>query len=81
MYSPPMSEFDMLATEAKKGESETIENINGPSIMIVTKGSGKMKAGDDEFKLSEGYIFFVGAGVETEYVAEDDLQIFRAFAE
>jgi mannose-6-phosphate isomerase len=81
LYAPPMSEFDMLATELKGGESEVVEKINGPSIMIVTKGKGKMKAGGDQYDLSEGYIFFIGAGMETEYEADEDLQLFRAYAE
>jgi mannose-6-phosphate isomerase len=81
VYSPPMGEFDMLATELGEGESEVVETIGGPSVMIVTKGRGVMKADGEEFKLSEGFVFFVGAGVETEYVAEEGLQLFRAFAE
>ena len=81
VYSPPMAEFDMLATEVGAGETEVIEKIEGPSIMIMTKGKGKLKAGGDSYELSEGYIFFVGAGVETEYIADQDLQLFRAFAE
>jgi mannose-6-phosphate isomerase len=81
VYAPPMSEFDMLATELKSGESEGICPIDGPSIMIVTKGKGKLKAGSDEYELSEGYIFFVGAGVETVYEAQEDMQLFRAYAE
>lgn len=81
IYNPPMGEFDMLATALKKGDKEVIEKIEGPSIMIVTKGKGKLKAGGDEYELSEGFIFFIGAGLETEYAAEEDLQLFRAYAE
>jgi len=81
VYSPPMSEFDMLSTKVEKGEKESVEKINGPSIMIVTEGRGKLRAGGDEYALSEGFIFFIGAGVDTEYEAEEELQLFRAFAE
>jgi len=81
LYAPPMSEFNMLATEMEKGESEIIRKIAGPSILIVIKGKGKMKAGGDDYELSEGYIFFVGHDVETEFEATDGLQMFRAYAE
>jgi mannose-6-phosphate isomerase len=81
MYAPPMSEFNMLKTELGSGESETISKIDGPSIVLVMKGSGTLKAEGKEFKLSEGYVFFVGHGVELEFQASDGLQIFTAFVE
>jgi mannose-6-phosphate isomerase len=81
IYAPPLSEFDMLATEVGAGEKEGIGALKGPSIMIVTKGKGTMRAEGKEFKLSEGYIFFVGQGVELEFEAQEALQIFTAFAE
>jgi mannose-6-phosphate isomerase len=80
-YAPPLSEFNMLATELKEGESDTVAALNGPSIMIVTKGQGTLKADSKEHKLSEGYIFFVGQGVEMEFKAEKGLQVFTAYAE
>lgn len=81
LYKPPLSEFSMLATEIGDGESETISALGGPSIMIVTKGEGTLKADGKEHKLSEGYIFFVGQGVEMEFKASKALQAFAAFVE
>lgn len=81
LYAPPLSEFNMLATELAKGESETIEALAGPAIMVVTKGEGSMVADGQEHKLSEGYVFFVGQGVETQYKSSGDLQMFTAFVE
>jgi len=80
-YAPPMSEFDMLATELGKGEKEKIDKINGPSVMIVASGSGKMKAGGKDYEIKEGYVFFIGYGIETEFDAVDGLQMFRAYVE
>jgi mannose-6-phosphate isomerase len=37
---PPMSEFDMLVTELKAGQRETIKALQGPSILVVTSGAG-----------------------------------------
>lgn len=81
VYAPPMSEFNMLATELEEGESDVVDAVTGPSILIVTKGKGKMRAGEDEYELSEGYIFFVGCDTKTEFEATEGLQIFRAYAE
>lgn len=38
LYAPPMSEFNMLATEMGDGETESPDALGGPSLMIVTKG-------------------------------------------
>jgi mannose-6-phosphate isomerase len=81
MYAPPMSEFNMLKTELGGGESETISRIDGPSIVLVSKGSGTLKAEGREHKLSEGYVFFIGHGVELQFDSSDGLQIFTAFVE
>jgi len=81
IYAPPLSEFSVLATELRDDESETVEPIDGPSIFIVTKGEGTLKAEGKEYKLSEGYIFFVGHGVETEFQATKGLQVFTAYVE
>ncbi|CAI6252766.1 unnamed protein product [Periconia digitata] len=81
LYAPPMSEFNMLATELKDGEDETISAVDGPSIMICTKGEGTMKADGKEHKLSEGYIFFIGRGVEVQYNSTKGLQMYTAYVE
>ncbi|KAF1836869.1 mannose-6-phosphate isomerase [Decorospora gaudefroyi] len=81
LYGPPLSEFSMLATTLGDGESDTIRALGGPGIMIVTEGEGTMKADGKEHKLSQGYIFFIGHGVELEFKATQQLKMFTAFAE
>ncbi|KAF2429680.1 mannose-6-phosphate isomerase [Tothia fuscella] len=81
LYAPPMSEFNMISTELVEGEKETIEKIAGPSILIVTQGKGEMKVGEESFTLAEGFVFFIGQGVETSFQASGHLQMFRAFVE
>ena len=81
LYAPPLNEFSMLSTEVRAGDKETLGQLGGPSIFIVTKGNGTLKADGKEHKLEKGYIFFVAQGVEQEFVAEHDLQIFTAFVE
>jgi mannose-6-phosphate isomerase len=81
LYAPPLSEFNMFATTLADGESDTVSKIDGPSIMIVTEGEGTLKADGKEYKLSAGYIFFVGQGTELEFSATKALKAFTAFAE
>lgn len=80
-YAPPISEFNMLATCLNAGESETVKSILGPSIMIVTKGSGKMRVPNKTFDIQEGYVYFVGQGVPLEFETESGLGVYRAYAE
>ena len=80
-YAPPMSEFNMLKTKLQGKETEVHEKIAGPSVIFATSGAGKMKAGEEEFDINEGYIFFGGQGVEIKFSAESGLEVYRAYAE
>jgi len=81
LYAPPLSEFSLYATTLGDGESDTIGQVGGPSIMIVTQGEGTLKAEGKEHKLSEGYIFFVGPDVELEFKASKALKAYTAFVQ
>ncbi|KAF2036180.1 mannose-6-phosphate isomerase [Setomelanomma holmii] len=81
LYAPPLSEFSLYATSLGDGESESIGKVGGPSIMIVTEGVGTLKADGKEYKLSAGYIFFVGQNTELKIEATKPLKSFTAFAE
>lgn len=81
-YSPPFSEFSVLVTCLGAGEKETHKAILGPSIMIVTKGCGKMKGpGDKTYDLNEGWVYFVGQGVALDISSEKGMAVYRPFAE
>lgn len=81
VFAPPMSEFNMLVTELRAGDSELVKAVLGPSIMVVASGAGKMSVQGEEFVLGEGCIYFVGQGVDVEMNAVDDLVVYRAYAE
>jgi mannose-6-phosphate isomerase len=38
VFAPPMSEFNILLTNLKGNETETIKALQGPAILIVTGG-------------------------------------------
>ena len=81
----------MLLTNLPAGEEETHEAIDGPSIFLVTEGSGKISWGgggesgqhSEEAELGEGLVFFVGAGTEVKFSSEKEaaLVLYRAFVE
>ncbi|KAG7285044.1 hypothetical protein NEMBOFW57_009664 [Staphylotrichum longicolle] len=72
VYRPPMSEFDMLRAELEAGEEDEIEAGDGPGVLIVTRGSGKMEADGKDFELSEGAIYFVAPGVKVNIITTPD---------
>lgn len=95
LYNPPTSEFSVLLTSLLPFPSSTATTqFAGPSISIVTYGRGKVQWGGaegGELKLGAGDAFFVGAGVEVTFHAENDREdkaeqrkemlIFSAFVE
>lgn len=82
MFKPPMSEFNMIVTELKSGEDDTIKSVAGPSVAFMTSGQGSMKADGKEHDLKAGYIYFIGQGVEVSYHStSDDFAVYRAYSE
>jgi len=46
--------------------------------MIVTSGSGAMSAEGKEYKLEEGYVFYIAPGAEIRYQSHGKLAIYEA---
>ena len=81
-YKPPLSEFNMIITQMNAGAKEKLKAVNGPSIMIVTSGSGIMRVGGKEVDLNFGFVFFIGQGVDVEFETKDEkMVVHRAYAE
>lgn len=83
-YSPPISEFNVLATHLKSGEKEKMSPIEGPSIICVTGGEGKMTAKSESktYNLKQGSVFFVASSVELEFEATGEkLDVYRPYAD
>lgn len=86
LYDPPIEEFSVLLTDLPAGAEEVHEAIDGPSIFLVTEGSGKVSwgaGGGGDAVLGTGLVFFVGAGTEVKFESGEDgaLVLYRAFAE
>lgn len=77
-YRPPMSEFDMLKTDLKAGESEELAPSDGPGVLIVTSGKGVLHAEDLDFQLKEGFIFYVAPGTSVKFESMHGIQIHMA---
>lgn len=87
LYDPPIDEFSVLKI-ALSGSDDSISSkqraIEGPSICVVTKGSGSVsydggEGGKEE--VQKGDVVFVSAQTAVEWQASDELEVFRAFVE
>ncbi|KAK8183881.1 RmlC-like cupin domain-containing protein [Phyllosticta citribraziliensis] len=81
VYAPPMSEFDMLKTSVPAGETEILAPVNGPSMVVCTKGEGELVVEGKKVEVKEGYVFFIRAGVEVEYKTGKELELYTAFVQ
>jgi mannose-6-phosphate isomerase len=83
LYDPPIEEFAVVKTSLEAAACETFEPIDGPSILIVTEGSGAVSVGPKKETLKSGLIYFIGATAAVELAAtqKEGLVVFRAFCE
>lgn len=82
VLAPPMAEFNMLVTELEEpGQKEIIQALGGPSVLVITGGSGKLRAKGKSWDVKEGYVFFIGFDTEVELEANGELEAHIAFCE
>jgi mannose-6-phosphate isomerase len=79
LYDPPIEEFSVVKTDLNKsGAKATFDAIEGPSIIICTRGSGTINVGPKTEEVKEGYVFFVGA-TATPILESDGSEAFVTF--
>jgi len=85
LYDPPIEEFSVLLTKIGKDQEENHDSIDGPSILIVTEGSGTMQEHGKETDVvldKAGVVYFVAAGGTLRFKGGDNgLTFYRAFVE
>ena len=84
LYDPPIEEFSVVKTELLEEKAKaTFEGIEGPSVVICTKGEGWVSVGPKREECKEGYVFFVGATAElvVESSSDEAYTTFKAFCE
>ncbi|BFZ61617.1 Mannose-6-phosphate isomerase [Saitoella coloradoensis] len=86
LYDPPIDEFAILATSLAPGQTENVDPIAGPSIMVFTKGKGRMSVGGQSKDVKEGEVYFVKYGEEVALEAqkgdyEAGLEAYRCYTD
>lgn len=82
IYDPPVPEFSVCYTAITVGEKECHEQIDGPSLVIITSGSGRITWTDTNetgLALKEGSVIFIAAKTPVSF--EGGMTFFRAFVE
>ncbi|KAJ9294393.1 hypothetical protein DTO271G3_6968 [Paecilomyces variotii] len=84
LYDPPIEEFSVVKTDLNRtGAKATFDPIPGPSIIICTRGKGKISVGPKTEEIKEGHVFFVGADaeciIENTGSGEGDDDVFTTF--
>ncbi|CCD26385.1 mannose-6-phosphate isomerase PMI40 NDAI_0H02110 [Naumovozyma dairenensis CBS 421] len=83
VYNPPIEEFAVMETTFKNAIGKRqFKGLNGPSILITTKGNGYISTDGVRLKAEPGFVFFIAPETEVELEAEDkDFTTYRAFVE
>ncbi|KAF7970921.1 hypothetical protein HWV62_22628 [Athelia sp. TMB] len=82
VLDPPFTEFSVIGTSLPPGEKESYHPIAGPSVLVVTQGGGAVRASEEEYEFKEGWVYFIGQGIEIEYEAGGDgLGVYRMFSQ
>ncbi|KAF9584549.1 Mannose-6-phosphate isomerase [Lunasporangiospora selenospora] len=89
LYDPPIEEFSIILTKLNHAnERERLRSVEGPSVVIVTRGEGVIRSerqvdGQDEaeVKAETGSVFFVGANTpfSIEATSDEGLTIYTAY--
>lgn len=80
-YAPPFNEFNVLSTRLAAWEKEAHTAIDGPSLMVVLEGKGRVEAEGKVVEVKEGDVFFVRCGVGLEFETDIGMLVYRAYAE
>jgi mannose-6-phosphate isomerase len=82
LYDPPIDEFSVVRVALEAGDKETHREVQGPSLVIVTEGTGEVVVKGEKVEVERGEVLFMGAGAEVEWQSgEKGLELFRAFVE
>ncbi|KAJ2844897.1 Mannose-6-phosphate isomerase, partial [Coemansia erecta] len=75
VYDPPIDEFSVACTRLEPKLSETVGPLQGPQILIVAEGNGKLDAAGESFDVQPGFVYFVYPGTGYTLVAADGAQL------
>jgi len=81
IYDPPTPDFTVLEVDIPQNDISVHEALNGPSIAIVTGGSGSVSWDEhDPVQLLAGSVVFIGANIKVSFTSKaQGMIVYRAF--
>ncbi|QLQ81608.1 hypothetical protein HG537_0F03690 [Torulaspora globosa] len=82
-FNPPIEEFAIIQTTFQESTgTRHFEGLKGPSILIVTKGTGVVGTSAQKLKAEPGFVFFIAPDTPVDLETDDnDFVSYRAFVE
>lgn len=77
-YRPPFEEFEVDHCDLSKGSSTTFPSVAGPSLFLVTKGTGVIRTSFSEEQVGVGDVLFAPSNTKLSIESETQLEIYRA---
>lgn len=77
-YRPPFEEFEVDHCNLSEGQSTTFPSVAGPSLFLVTKGTGVIRTSFSEEQVSVGDVLFAPSNTKLSIQSASRLEIYRA---
>ncbi|KAJ3376143.1 Mannose-6-phosphate isomerase [Allomyces arbusculus] len=85
VYDPPIPEFAVHSTTLANGDGVTLPALDGPSVLLVTGGTGRLHMAEDEgpVAIAPGSVYLVAPGTSVPVVSDGDgdLIVYRAYCD
>ncbi|XP_074308304.1 mannose-6-phosphate isomerase 1-like [Silene latifolia] len=77
-YRPPFEEFEVDHCELTESRTISFPSVAGPSLFLVTQGTGTIQAGFSVEKVREGDVLFAPANSKLSISSDTRLELYRA---
>ncbi|KAK9700191.1 hypothetical protein RND81_08G222400 [Saponaria officinalis] len=77
-FRPPFEEFEVDHCDLPDRKTIDFPSVDGPSLFLVTQGTGTIRAGFSVEKITVGDVLFAPANAKLTVSSETRLQIYRA---
>ncbi|KAH9623545.1 hypothetical protein KSS87_007485 [Heliosperma pusillum] len=77
-YRPPFEEFEVDHCDLSESKTISFPSVAGPSLFLVTQGTGTIRAGSSVENVREGDVLFAPANSKLSISSDTRLELYRA---
>ena len=81
VYSPPLAEFNVLRIELAENETEYLDPLDGPAILLSCNGDISVSSRGKTLDLQEGCVGYVLPGNDVEVKTSSSADVYVFFVE